>query len=194
MKTPWRERIAWHATPHDVRLAPAPPDPAEHAALREREAYERGRQDGERALGEQLLQQRNELLQLQSGVLQSLRNALPTVAQECERTLVQLALEIAGKLVANLPITAADVEANLRAAVAQLHDATEYTVLLHPEDLSLLESTDARAKLEAAPGDAVHLTPSPEVSRGGCIVRTRFGAIDATRESKLELLRQSLLA
>ena len=41
-------------------------------AWREQAAYERGRRDGEKALSEQLLQQRGELLELQKGVLDSL--------------------------------------------------------------------------------------------------------------------------
>jgi hypothetical protein len=40
--------------------------------------------------------------------------------------------------------------------------------------------------------DAVHFHTSVEVTRGGCLVETRFGVIDARRETKLELIRQSL--
>jgi flagellar biosynthesis/type III secretory pathway protein FliH len=35
---------------------------------------------------------------------------------------------------------------------------------------------------------------SSEVTRGGCLVQTRFGVIDARRETKLEQLRQTLSA
>jgi flagellar biosynthesis/type III secretory pathway protein FliH len=38
----------------------------------------------------------------------------------------------------------------------------------------------------------VELISSTEVSRGGCVVQTRFGVIDARRETKLELLQESL--
>jgi flagellar biosynthesis/type III secretory pathway protein FliH len=38
----------------------------------------------------------------------------------------------------------------------------------------------------------VRFQPSPEVTPGGCLVQTRFGVIDARRETKLELIRQSL--
>jgi flagellar biosynthesis/type III secretory pathway protein FliH len=31
-----------------------------------------------------------------------------------------------------------------------------------------------------------------EVTRGGCIVQTRFGLVDARRETKMEQLRQAL--
>jgi len=34
---------------------------------------------------------------------------------------------------------------------------------------------------------------SSEVSRGGCLIQTRFGLVDARRETKLEQLQQTLL-
>jgi flagellum-specific ATP synthase len=36
----------------------------------------------------------------------------------------------------------------------------------------------------------MHFIPSPEVSRGGCMVRTKFGLIDARRETRLERIRK----
>jgi flagellar biosynthesis/type III secretory pathway protein FliH len=38
----------------------------------------------------------------------------------------------------------------------------------------------------------VRFHDSAQVSRAGCLVQTRFGAIDARRETKLEAIRQSL--
>jgi flagellar biosynthesis/type III secretory pathway protein FliH len=35
---------------------------------------------------------------------------------------------------------------------------------------------------------------SPDISRGGCIVKTRFGIIDARREVKLAELEKTVLA
>ena len=62
-----------------VRLLTQAPAQDWTAHLREREeaAYENGRQEGERALSEQLLQQRNEIVQLQNGVMNSLQQILP---------------------------------------------------------------------------------------------------------------------
>jgi flagellar biosynthesis/type III secretory pathway protein FliH len=41
---------------------------------------------------------------------------------------------------------------------------------------------------------SIRFHDSPEVGRGGCLVQTRFGAIDARRETKLELIRKSLVS
>jgi len=72
---------------------------------REQAAYERGKLDGEKALGEQLLRQRQEMRELQEGVLKSFREAVPQVVRDCEQALTALTLEIARKLVAGLPLS-----------------------------------------------------------------------------------------
>jgi hypothetical protein len=60
----------------DVRSAASAVAPME-IDLIERAAYDRGRRESEDALREQLLAQRNEFLELQRGVIQSLRDAVP---------------------------------------------------------------------------------------------------------------------
>jgi flagellar assembly protein FliH len=174
----------------DVRLA-APLDEAELAA-RLRARYEQGVQDGQKALREQLLQQRSELLELQKGVLQSLRQALPEVRSQCEAQLVELALEVAQKLVAGMPIAAEMVEAAIREALAHVEDAHDITVLLQNEDFELLQRANAPVLLAAVGGQKVRFEVSPEVTRGGCLVQTRFGVLDARRETKFDLLKKSL--
>lgn len=159
---------------------------------REQRGYARGVQDGEKRLSQQLLQQRAELLQLQQGVLASLGQTVSQVARETESTLIQLALEVARKMVSEIPITQDMIEANLRAALAQVEEATEFFIQLHPEDLALLQRQSSSV-LNAGTGEQkFHFHGSTEVGRGGCLVQTRFGIIDARRETRLETLRQSL--
>jgi Flagellar biosynthesis/type III secretory pathway protein len=155
-------------------------------------AYERGRRDAEKALSEQLLQQRAEILELQQGVLTSLQNAVPRLIQDSEKALVDLTLELAQKIVTALPVTTEMIEAEVREAVSQLEQTTEISVQLHPEDFALLQKNDSKI-LNGLPGaDTVRYASSPEVTRGGCIIHTRFGLLDARRETKIEQLRKSL--
>src|SRR5262245_33354442 len=92
----------------EVRLAAAPslPDPAQAQRDAEQAAYDRGRRDAEKAMSEQLLQQRSELLEVHQGVVESLRNAVPRLVKEAESALIDLALEAAQRVVAGQPITA----------------------------------------------------------------------------------------
>jgi flagellar assembly protein FliH len=159
---------------------------------REQSAYDRGLAEGERRLSEQLLRQRAELLELQNGILAGLRAAVPQVVRQSESTLIELAIEVAQKLVAGLPVSTEMVEAAVRSALAQAEQSTEFDISLHPDDLGLLKRSNSPVLLPGPGNEAVRFHNSSEVTRGGCLVQTRFGVIDARRETKLELIRQSL--
>jgi len=157
-------------------------------------AYERGRRDSEEKLAAQLLQQRAEFLELQTGVLKSLRECVPQVMRECEHELAILAIEVARKLVSGLPISAEMVEAAVRDALGQVEQAAEIHVSLHPDDLAMLQKAQSPLLEPTSGSPQVHVSSSPEVTRGGCLVQTRFGIVDARRETKLQLLKQAVQA
>lgn len=159
-----------------------------------RSRYEEGVRDGEKKLREQLLRQRSELLSLQQGVLHSLEQTLPRTRADCETALVELALEVARRIIVASPVTADAVAGAIREALDQLQEAQDILVLLHPEDLELLGSVNAPVLLASVGGEKVRFSVSPEVTRGGCVVQTRFGSVDARREAKFELIKKELQA
>lgn len=177
-----------------VTVAPSVPPPDPSVVIREREkvAYAKGLADGEQRLGEQLIRQRNELQELHRGVLASLRDAVSKVCREAEDTLIEFAFEVAQKVVAGIPIDRGVVEASIRSALAEAEEATEFFIHLHPEDLKLLQQHASESLAEAARSRPMHFLPDPEVSRGGCLVRTKFGIIDARRETRLARVREAL--
>lgn len=188
----WSNSIALEQPLQDVRLLTKVPvmDWQEHLREREKAAYEQGRRDGEQALGEQLLRQRNEMVELQNGVVTSLKQMLPQMAREMESALVRLALESAKKIVSGVKIDVKVVEAVVREALGQVQDMAEVSIRLHPDDLALLHKHKSPL-LEGLPETGpLRFVASGEVTRGGCIVQTRFGVVDAQQETKLEQLRK----
>ena len=136
----WADTILFDQPLRDARLLAGAPaqDWQQFLGDREAAAFEQGRRTGESALSEQLLQQRNETIELQRGILTSLQAALPKVAHEAETALIELALESAKKIVAGMPVDAAMVELTVREALRQAEDTAEIIIQLHPEDLALL--------------------------------------------------------
>jgi flagellar assembly protein FliH len=176
-----------------------PPNPSLQASvpadfeLQLRRAREEGRLEGERQLGEQLIQQRTEMQQLLDGVVVPLRQAVGQVMRDAEHAVTSLALDIAQKLVADLPITPDMVVGVVKDALMQVEESAEFHVRLSAADLELLQRSGSQLATGRFNGSVVHFHAAADVSRGGCIVQTRFGIIDARRETKLELLRHSLL-
>ena len=194
------ESIPFTSALVDVRLVkPAPPSlpvpvVVDDSAEREKAAYERGRHDGEIALREQLIAQRNEMAALLNGVIDSLQKTVPQLVHETESALIQLALESAQKIVAGMPINSKLVESVVREALQQAEDTAEVAIQLHPEDLALLQKHKSDVLKTAPNSKPLQFSSSAEVTRGGCLLRTRFGIIDARRETKLDQLRQALAA
>lgn len=159
---------------------------------REQSAYQRGRRDAEQAFSEQLLQQRAEVKTLQAGILTSLSQVLPTVTRQWEEGLIALTSELAGKVIAGLPVSHELVEAVVREALEQVEHQGSLVVLLHPEDLELLRKVNSPLLSEELGGEQISFRATSEVAHGGCLVETRFGLIDARREAKIEALKQSM--
>ncbi len=190
---PRRDHLQFKVPPADVQLGRC----GRPEELRQQDldaAFERGRCEGERALHEQLVRQRSELMELQTGVLGSLRGAVGQVARDSERALVTLALEAARRFVGGLPISSELIEGVVREACAAVEDTADLLVLLHPDDLALLERANAPILLPQGGHERLRFQPSTQVSRGGCVVQTHFGVLDARRETKAELLEKALLA
>ncbi len=155
-------------------------------------SYERGRVEGERALGELLVHQRSELMALKTSAVDALQECFPSVIRECEQTLVQLALEAARRLVAGMPVSEEMIRMCISDAISQVREATEYLVQLAPEDYAILNRIEQADTLPRDEGKMVRFEPSAAVSRGGCLVITRFGTLDSRRETKYEALKEAL--
>ncbi|HZQ48597.1 MAG TPA: FliH/SctL family protein, partial [Verrucomicrobiae bacterium] len=134
----WSETISLPKPLRDVLLA-VPKSPAASVTSPApdpwQSSYDLGRIDGEKALSEQLLKQRSETHELFQGLMTSLRQAVPQVIHDTESMMISLALEVAQKLVADMPISAAMVEAAVQDALGQVEGTAQVTVRLHPADL-----------------------------------------------------------
>jgi flagellar assembly protein FliH len=164
------------------------------SAEREKAAYERGRHEGEIALREQLIDQRNEMAALLNGVIDSLQKTVPQLVHETESALIQLALESAQKIVAGIPVNPKLVESVVREALKQVEDTADVVIQLHPEDFALLQKHKSDVLKPPPNSKPLQFSSSADVTRGGCLLRTRFGIIDARRETKFDQLREALAA
>ncbi len=192
---PWSETLTLPKPLRQARLRGDAGADAQMAAEEElRASYERGKRDAEQALSEQLFQQRAEVHELMRGVLESLRNAVPQVVRETENSMIALSLSVAQKLVAGMPISAPLVEQVVRDALTQIEGTAQFTVRLHPADLELLQKSDSPLLGDADGTKEFRFLSSPEVTRGGCLVQTQFGTVDARRETKFDLLQRTLTA
>jgi flagellar biosynthesis/type III secretory pathway protein FliH len=117
------------------------------------------------------------------------------LAGELERRAVDLGLALAAKVLAGaLEAEPERVVEAVRGALRGLVERERIIVLVNPEDMELVRGAmdDVRASL----GGIEHCEVQAErrVARGGCIVRTPVGDVDARVETKLERAREVVAA
>jgi flagellar assembly protein FliH len=113
------------------------------------------------------------------------------VADEVERGAVALGLRIAEQaLSAAVEVEPERVVDAVRGALRRLSDRDRVTVLVNPEDLDAVR--DASRELQDRLGgiDTLDVQAERRVSRGGAVVRTAEGEVDATLETKLARARE----
>ena len=111
-----------------------------------------------------------------------------------EAAAVQLSAAIAEKILRHElsrrpELAVAIIQEALQLATGQPH----LKLRLHPQDIELLQGCgqEALSRLESV-GDAA-LVPDESISRGGCLIETRHGLIDARLETQLERITAELL-
>jgi flagellar biosynthesis/type III secretory pathway protein FliH len=92
-----------------------------------------------------------------------------------------------------MPISPEMMEGVIHEACAAVEDTADLSVLLHPDDLALLERANSPVLLPKGGHERLHFQSSSQVTRGGCIVQTHFGVLDARRETKAGMLEKTLL-
>lgn len=107
-----------------------------------------------------------------------------------ERELIQLAVTSAERIVhEELKLDPARIHAIVTEALQRVRQANQLRVFVHPADKLVLDDLQSNGMLQL---QDVCLVEDAELSRGGCVVSSEWGEIDARLETRLELLREAL--
>jgi flagellar assembly protein FliH len=167
---------------------------AEKLAELEKEAYRKGFEQGQRdgfAIEEKQMADKARRLE---SLLTGLGGLKAQIVGETEKELLELAIGIAKcVLSAQVKMDSAVIARTVRAASTLVVDRSQIRIVINPDDMEAvkgllpeLATTTKGAKLEIA--------EDPTIERGGCILETGFGRINATIESQLETIQKELEA
>jgi flagellar assembly protein FliH len=113
------------------------------------------------------------------------------IAAQGERAAVDLALRIAEHVVyAQLAVDPDKVVDVVRGALRRLMERERVTVLVNPEDLDVVRGHSDELVAELGGIEHCELQADRRVARGGAVVRTADGEVDATLETKLSRARE----
>lgn len=128
-----------------------------------------------------------------NAVVQNFESGKHTLIAQAESGLLELALAIAGRV---CKIQAAGSEAvareNVRALLELVKHRDDVAVHVHPSDHELLAVHMPEVVQSINGIEHVTLVPDETIERGGCVLRTRDGSIDATIGTQLERVARAL--
>lgn len=163
----------------------------ENKALMEQAALEKAQREAMLAFEDEVASRISEVRERFAETLLELSNLSAEIVSHVESDLVELAMQIAKKVVRREVSVDRDIALTLvRVSLSKLNQRTAAKVHLNPEDLSFVQKhndeLDFRGTLE--------LIEDPSISVGGCLIHTENGDVDARIESQFDEIAFGLLA
>jgi flagellar assembly protein FliH len=156
----------------------------------EKSAYENGFAQGEKA-GMEIAERKIEVVMKRyaESIMEvgRLRSALYA---QVEREVVKLAIEVAKKIVhREIQADREIIETLVHVALSHVAEKSAVTVHLSPLDYNYL--LEHRAELTQSEGRDISLLADQSIERGGCLIQTECGDIDARIEEKFREVEQA---
>jgi flagellar assembly protein FliH len=156
----------------------------------EKEAYEKGFEQGQRdglALEKKKMDEMGRQIE---ALCAGLRDLKPQIYSESEGELLKLSLLMAKKLLGEEIRTNSGIIGNtIRSCLKFLVDKRKVRIVMNPDDMD-----EARKILpdlaKLTKGGHFELTGDNSIERGGCILETGFGKINATIDDQMSMLEE----
>lgn len=161
-----------------------------------------GKTEGQKQGCEQALQEARQEFETKSqeamnnlqSVLQEFDQAKHAILWRAEQDTVALAVAIAKKVIKKASLISNDVTAeNIKSALSFVAKTTDVTVQVHPHDATCLKELLDRDGDVYGQYQSIHVDEIESIERGGCVVMTPGGQIDARLEVQIERLAEELL-
>jgi flagellar assembly protein FliH len=117
------------------------------------------------------------------------------VAQTVERDAIDLALALAGKILAGALVARPELVVEVvQGALRRLGERRRITVLVNPADLATVRAAIGQITAQGSGVELCDLQSDARVGVGGAIVRTTEGEVDASVQTQLERAREVVAA
>ena len=124
----------------------------------------------------------------------SLTNERGRLVAELKTELLKLSLTIAGRVVKRVIDCDHDTAIrNLEQAIALVDGASQVEVQLHPDDVASCEEFAKSILASAKQTPMLKVCASEVVTRGGCVLHSNYGMVDATIESQISRLAEVIV-
>jgi flagellar biosynthesis/type III secretory pathway protein FliH len=158
-----------------------------NCTLLEQEAYEKGFARGETAgikAGEKTIQ---DLAARMTDLMNMLAGLRSDLVARYEKELMDLVFAICRKIIfCEISADSRVIKETVLQILEEAPDGQQITLRLHPEDLDAIETLKTQTVVSATDLNRVALFADTSVSRGGCLLETPHGDMDAAIETRLK--------
>ncbi len=186
----WMEVAKARSTPVAPSPEPSPPPiepatPAVDLAQLEKTAYEHGFRQGEKAGTEMAERKMETVARRYADSILEVAKLKPSLYAQVEKDVVKLAVEVAKKIVHREIQADREIILTLvKVALSHVAEKSAVTVHLHPADYSFILEHRASLADGTDNGQEVMLLADKSIDRGGCLIQTEVGDIDARIEEE----------
>jgi flagellar assembly protein FliH len=161
------------------------PPPAPDLAQIEKSAYETGFRQGEKA-GMAIAEKKIEAsLRRYAEAVVEIGKLRKELYHQVEREVVKLAVEVAKKIVhREIQVDREIIQTLVKVALGHVAEKSAVTIHLHPVDYNYILEHRAELSSGAEDGREVVLLADKSIDRGGCLIQTECGDIDARIEEE----------
>ncbi|MGE5545152.1 MAG: FliH/SctL family protein [Bacillota bacterium] len=164
------------------------------AALLKEQAIDHGYHEGWEKAREEARQQIEKARQESEDLVEQAKQERIGIIRSCESIIVRMSMDIAQKIVEKELTTNPDIIIELVKNILDYMNTAEfYKILVNPDDFVTLAAEFGKQSLFSSVNDRIQILADENVSRGGCVVETDLGLVDATLETRVSSLEESLM-
>lgn len=174
-------------------LAAAEQDAVQIRARAEKEGEQAALRAVERIMDEKIAQQMTTVLPALQHAVAAVQDARAAWIDHWQQAAVHTAAAIAARIARLKAVEQPQITLTLvREALELAAGSAEIELQMNPEDHAALRDQVERVAAELASLGKVRCVATPQVTRGGCRVQTRFGTIDQQFEAQIARIEQEL--
>jgi len=150
------------------------------------QGYSQGYNEAKNKLEQEYQQKINELQEQIKNIL----NLKESLVKEMEKDIVELAIKVAEKVI-NKKIEEEPelVSSYLIELLPKIEQAKNITIWINPNEIEYVRLSKDKFK-NLVEVENINIAPDSRIEKGGCIIETNFGKIDARISTKLEVLKE----
>jgi len=155
------------------------------------QAYNQGYSQGYNQVKNKLEQEYQQKIQELQEQIKNILNLRESLVKEMEKDIVELAIKVAEKVINKKIEEEPELVSNyLIELLPKIEQAKNITIWINPNEIEYVRLSKEKFKNLVEDIENINIAPDSRIEKGGCIIETNFGKIDARISTKLEVLKE----